>query len=41
MRRDDYAGPVAPAAMQSLAVRLFPATRCRHVGDLAGGHRGR
>jgi GNAT superfamily N-acetyltransferase len=35
VRRDDYAGPVALAAMQSLAVRLFPTTRWRHAGDLA------
>ncbi|WP_431043593.1 GNAT family N-acetyltransferase [Streptomyces sp. P1-3] len=35
MRRHEYAGPVALRAMQSLAVRVFPATGYRHIGDLA------
>jgi ribosomal protein S18 acetylase RimI-like enzyme len=34
MRRREYAGPVTLRAMQSLAVRVFPATGYRHVGDL-------
>ncbi|WP_234445188.1 GNAT family N-acetyltransferase [Streptomyces rimosus] len=35
MQRDEYAGPLALRAMQSLAVRAFPATGYRHAGDLA------
>ncbi|MEN2421099.1 GNAT family N-acetyltransferase [Streptomyces rimosus] len=35
MQRDEYAGPLALRAMQSLAVRAFPATGYRHSGDLA------
>ncbi|WP_203978760.1 GNAT family N-acetyltransferase [Planotetraspora silvatica] len=34
MRRSEYAGPVALRAMQALAVRSFPATGYRHIGDL-------
>ncbi|KAA6214676.1 GNAT family N-acetyltransferase [Streptomyces albofaciens JCM 4342] len=35
MQRDEYAGPLALRAMQSLAVRAFPVTGYRHIGDLA------
>lgn len=35
VQRDEYAGPLALRAMQSLAVRAFPATGYRHAGDLA------
>ncbi|WP_203886790.1 GNAT family N-acetyltransferase [Planotetraspora kaengkrachanensis] len=34
MRRREHAGPVALRAMQDLAVRSFPATGYRHIGDL-------
>ncbi|MFH8405424.1 GNAT family N-acetyltransferase [Streptomyces sp. NPDC018019] len=35
MQRHEYAGPLPLRAMQSLAVRAFPATGYRHIGDLA------
>ncbi|MCX4825352.1 GNAT family N-acetyltransferase [Streptomyces sp. NBC_01142] len=35
MRRREYSGPVQLRAMQSLAVRVFPTTGYRHIGDLA------
>ncbi|MFC6087375.1 GNAT family N-acetyltransferase [Sphaerisporangium aureirubrum] len=35
MRRREYPGPLALDAMQELAVRCFPRTGYRHIGDLA------
>ncbi|MFF1839059.1 GNAT family N-acetyltransferase [Streptomyces sp. NPDC058231] len=35
MRRNEYVGPVALRAMQSLASRVFPEAGWRHSGDLA------
>ncbi|UNO43509.1 GNAT family N-acetyltransferase [Streptomyces sp. MST-110588] len=34
MQHHEYVGPMALRAMQSLAVRVFPATGYRHIGDL-------